>query len=89
MPGVLRADRFRDLLLHLEDLRPRLDERGFEARDLVGDLRRVDVVSHDVVDLDREDVDRPARNARATPGHPGSAFPRCRTAIAAHSRCKK
>ena len=33
--GVLGADRFRDALLHLENLRARLDQRGFEARDLL------------------------------------------------------
>ena len=34
---VFRADRFGDLLLHLENLRARLDERGLEARDLIRD----------------------------------------------------
>ena len=40
MLGVLRADRFRNALLHFENLRACLDERGFEARDLVRNLVR-------------------------------------------------
>ena len=35
---VLRANRLGDALLHFENLRARLDERAFEARDLVGDF---------------------------------------------------
>ena len=35
---VLGADRFGDLLLHLEDLHSRLNKRGLEARDFVADI---------------------------------------------------
>ncbi len=61
---VLRADRFRDLLLHLEDLRSRLNERALEARDFVRDVHRVDLIAHDIVRLDREDMQRCTRDSR-------------------------
>ena len=51
-PGVFRANGLCDLLLHLENLRPGLDQGIFEACDFVGDVRRVDLVSHDIVSLD-------------------------------------
>ena len=47
--GVLGADRFRDFLLHLEDLDARLDERSFETRDLVSNLRALDLITRDVI----------------------------------------
>jgi hypothetical protein len=83
-PGIFRTDCFRDLLLHLEDLRPRLDERVLEAGDFVGDIGRVDLVSHDVVSLDREDVDGPARNPGGG-GHTVPALFLVVIAIAVHS----
>ena len=71
--GILRADGVGDLLLHLENLRARLNERGFKARDFVGDMRRLDAITHDVIALDREDMNRAARDSREA-GTPWQRF---------------
>ena len=65
---IFRADGFSDLLLHLENLRSRLDERVFETCDFFRDLCCFDLVSHHVVRLDREDVNWAARDPRSR-GH--------------------
>ena len=61
---ILRADRLRDLLLHLEDLRSRLDERRLEAADFSRDLRRLDRVTRDLFEVVAHDIDLPPRDAR-------------------------
>jgi len=66
MPPLRRARvlfRFRDLLLHFENLHPRLDERALEARDLIGDLSRFDPVTRDIVHFVADDMRSPARDA--------------------------
>src|SRR5689334_6349374 len=40
--GVLCPDRFRDLLLHFQNLNPRLDKGGFEPGNLGRNLRRIE-----------------------------------------------
>ena len=68
MPASFAPIDFGDSLLHLENLRPRLDQRGFEAPDFVGDVRRIDMryraTSSVIV---ANDMDRPARNPGETP----------------------
>ena len=61
---VLGADRFRNALLHLENLRACLHERGFEARDLFRHLARFDTITRNVIDLVAHHVRTAARNAR-------------------------
>jgi len=67
--GIFAADRFCDPMLHLQDLRTGLDECGFKARDLIGDLPGGDAVSRYVVAIVLYDMDLspsdPRGNARA------------------------
>ena len=55
--GVFGSDRFRDALLHLEDLHPRLNERRFEAPNFVGDLRWRDAIARHIIEFVANDVD--------------------------------
>ena len=71
MPGVLRADRFRDPLLHLENLRPRLDKRRFEAADLVRDLGSRDAMTRHIIHSSRTTWMLPASSS---PGETPTAF---------------
>ena len=62
--GVFRSDRFRDALLHLENLHARLNEGSFEAPDFIRDLGRRDAVTRDVVQLVANDVNLAAGDSR-------------------------
>ena len=55
------------LLLHLENLHARLDERGLETRDLVRDLRRINPVTRDIVHFVAHDMRSPARDPGRNP----------------------
>src|SRR5262249_38447296 len=61
--SVFGADRFRDLLLHLEDLHARLHERGFETCDLVSNLRRLDMIADNVVEIITHDMNYAVRKS--------------------------
>ena len=61
---IFRADGFSDLLLHLENLRTRLNERGFEAPNLVRDLRGLDAIARHVVEIIPHHVNRALGNSR-------------------------
>ncbi len=61
---VFCSNRFRDALLHLENLHPRLNQRGFEAPDFIRDLGRRDAVTRDVVKIVTDDVNPAAGNSR-------------------------
>src|SRR5215468_10279806 len=54
--GVFGANGLRDALLHLEDLHPRLNERRFEAPNLVGDLGTSDAIARHVVKIIANDM---------------------------------
>jgi hypothetical protein len=61
--GILRADSVGDLLLHFENLRARLNER-VSKRAFHRDMRRLDAITHNVIALDREDMNRATRDSR-------------------------
>ena len=67
--GIFGADRFRDFLLHFEDLNARLDEGGFKAGNFVSNLRRLDLITGDVVEIVahhmNDAVGKPRRDARS------------------------
>src|SRR5207245_3809795 len=67
--SVFGADRFRDSLLHLENLHPRLHKRGLEPSDLVSNLRRFNVITGNVVEIVADDMNdaacKPRRDARS------------------------
>src|SRR4029077_4313714 len=80
--GVLGANRFRDFLLHLEDLDARLDKRGLEPRDLVSNLRRLNVITDNVIEILANDVNDGSREAGRDACSAKSNF----LVIAAHPR---
>src|SRR5437762_2487329 len=61
--GVLRSDRLRDALLHLENLRACGDERRFEARDLAGNFRIADAAHRRLFVVRAMNENDSARNA--------------------------
>ena len=61
---VFRADRLGDLLLHLKNLHPCLDQRGLETGDFVWNLRTIDPVTSNIFEIVADDMDRPTRNSR-------------------------
>src|SRR5438034_10410774 len=67
--GVFGADRFRNFLLHLENLDTCLHERGLEPRDFISNLRRFDVITRHVIEIVPHDMNdaarQPGRNARS------------------------
>jgi hypothetical protein len=54
--GVFRSNRFRNFLLHLQDLQSRVDQGGFEPADFIGDLRRIDAVPRNVIEIVSNDM---------------------------------
>ena len=54
---IFGSDGFRNTLLHLQNLHPRLNERRFETPNLVGDLRRRDAIARHVVEIVANDMD--------------------------------
>src|SRR6202011_6355356 len=80
--GVFGTDRFRDLLLHLEDLHPSLHERRFKPRNFISNLRRLDVVARHVVEIVADDMNDGARESGRDACSAKSDF----LVIAAHPR---
>src|SRR5262249_50571084 len=80
--GVFSADRFRDLLLHLEDLHARLHERGFETCDLVSNLRRLDMIADNVVEIVAHNMNDAVRKSGRNANSPIPRF----LVTAAHPR---
>src|SRR5207302_2570683 len=80
--GILGPDRFRDFLLHLENLDARLHKRGLESRDLISDLRRFDVITGDVIEVVAHDMNDTPRKSRRDAYSAKSDF----LVIAAHPR---
>src|SRR2546425_4034282 len=62
--GVLRSNRLGDALLHVENLRTRLDKRGLEATNFVRDLARLDAVTRHIVHFFAHYMDPPTGNTR-------------------------
>src|SRR5436190_1509436 len=54
--GVFCSNRFRDALLHLQNLHARLNERSFETPDFIRDLRRRDAVPRDIIEVIAHDM---------------------------------
>src|ERR1700693_268471 len=79
---VLGPDRFSDFLLHLQDLHPGLNQRRLEAGNLVSDLRRLDVMTPDVIEIVAYDMN----DAVADPGRDANAAKPDFLVTAAHPR---
>ncbi len=62
--GVFCSDRFRDALLHLQNLHPRLDKGCFEAPDFVRDLGRRDAITRHVIHVVSNDMDLAMSSSR-------------------------